>query len=240
MVRAAKPVDEYAALHAGFRWHVPPGFSIAEACCRRWARDTPDAVAIRYEHEDGPTATYSYAELQRAANRLSNALTRLGVRRGDRVAIVMPQRFETAVANIAIAQLGAVAMPLSMLFGPDALEYRLNDSEAQVAIADESSIANLLAARPGCAGLRSVIAAGGAAGQGDVDWDAALRVEAERFDAVDTKADGAAILIYTSGTTGPPKGALLPQRALIGNLSGFVCSQNWFPQDDAVFWSPAD
>ena len=55
-----------------------------------------------------------------------------------------------------------------------------------------------------------------------------------------TKADEAAVLIYTSGTTGPPKGALIPHRALIGNLSGFVCSQNWFPQDDAVFWSPAD
>jgi acetyl-CoA synthetase len=48
------------------------------------------------------------------------------------------------------------------------------------------------------------------------------------------------VLIYTSGTTGPPKGALIPHRALIGNLSGFVCSQNWFEQADAVFWSPAD
>ena len=46
--------------------------------------------------------------------------------------------------------------------------------------------------------------------------------------------------IYTSGTTGPPKGALIPHRALIGNLPGFVASHNWFPQDDAVFWSPAD
>ena len=52
--------------------------------------------------------------------------------RGDRVAIVMPQRFETAVANMAVYQLGAVAMPLSMLFGPDALQYRLHDSQARV------------------------------------------------------------------------------------------------------------
>src|SRR4030095_5651244 len=53
-------------------------------------------------------------------------------------------------------------------------------------------------------------------------------------------ADDPCVLIYTSGTTGPPKGALLPHRVLIGNLPGFVCSQNWFPQDDAVLWSPAD
>ncbi len=59
------------------------------------------------------------------------------MRRGDRVAIVLPQRFETAVAYMAVLQMGAVAMPLSMLFGPEALEYRLQDSEAVVALCDE-------------------------------------------------------------------------------------------------------
>lgn len=234
------PTDHHAALHAGFRWQVPEHFNIAEVCATRWARERPDAVAIRYEHEDGRAARFTYGDLQANANRLSNALRRLGVQRGDRVAIVMPQRFETAVANIAVAQLGAVAMPLSMLFGPDALEYRLQHSEAVAAIVDESAIANLRAARPQCPSLRCVIAAGEAAGQGDIDWSAALEAERAEFTAVKTKADEAAVLIYTSGTTGPPKGALIPHRALIGNLTGFVCSQNWFPQDDAVFWSPAD
>jgi acetyl-CoA synthetase len=244
------PPDLYAALHAGFRWHVPARFNIADACCGRWARDAPDAVAIRCVSEDGRVTAHTYAALQRAANRLAHALTRRGVGRGDRVAIVMTQRFETAVAHIAIHQLGAVAMPLSMLFGPDALEYRLNDSGARVAIVDESAIANLLAARPACPGLATLLAVGAAQGQGDLDWDDALAAEPATFVPVGTNADEAAVLIYTSGTTGPPKGALIPQRALIGNLSGFVASQNWFPRvdpqgphgerSDAVFWSPAD
>jgi acetyl-CoA synthetase len=233
-------MDHHAALHAGFRWQVPEHFNIAEVCAARWAHERPEAVAIRYEHEDGRAARFTYGDLQANANRLSNALKRLGVQRGDRVAIVMPQRFETAVANMAVLQLGAVAMPLSMLFGPDALEYRLQHSEAVAAIVDESAIVNLRAARPQCPALRHVIAAGDAAGQGDIDWSAALEAERAEFTAVKTKADEAAVLIYTSGTTGPPKGALIPHRALIGNLTGFVCSQNWYPQDDAVFWSPAD
>ncbi|MEO8808418.1 MAG: AMP-binding protein, partial [Burkholderiaceae bacterium] len=242
--------DDYAALHAGFRWHVPEQFNLAAVCCARWARDTPEAIAIRYEHENGSTSTHSYADLHHSANRLASALRRLGVARGDRVAIVMPQRFETAVAHIALYRLGAVGMPLSMLFGPEALEYRLNDSETRLAIVDESGIANLLAARPLCAGLASVVAVGAAQGQGDIDWRAALDAEASSFTPVDTRADDAAVLIYTSGTTGPPKGALIPHRALIGNLSGFVASQNWFPHvaeqgphhgaDTPVFWSPAD
>lgn len=234
--------DHYASLHAGFRWRVPALFNIAEVCCGRWARDArhADRAAVLYEREDGHRATLTYAELQAQANRLSHALERLGVARGDRVAIVMPQRPETAVAHVAIQQLGAVAMPLSMLFGPEALEYRLRDSEARVAIADETGIANLRAAAGACPALEHIVAVGEAQGQGSLDWPAALARESALFSALATHADEAAVLIYTSGTTGPPKGALIPQRALIGNLPGFVCSQNWFPQDDSVFWSPAD
>lgn len=230
----------YEQLHAEFRWKVPGDFNIAEVCCTRWARDTPDAVAIHWEHENGERAAFTFADLHHNANRLANALRRLGVKRGDRVAIVMPQRFETAVSHIALYRLGAVAMPLSMLFGPEALEYRLNDSATRIALVDESGIANLLAARPACAALGQVVAVGAAQGQGDLDWSDALRNESDRFAPVATTGDDAAVLIYTSGTTGPPKGALVPHRALIGNLPGFVASHNWFPQDDAVFWSPAD
>ncbi len=249
---AAAPGDHHAAIHAAFRWQVPAFFNIAQVCCTRWAQQTPQAVAIRWEHEDGRVAAFTYADLQAAANRLANVLRQQGVRRGDRVAIVMPQRFETAVAHIAVYQFGAVAMPLSMLFGPDALEYRLQHSEAVLAIVDESAINNLLAVRASTPGLRCVIAVGGAQGQGDLDWDHALLAAPAHFKPVRTRADDAAVLIYTSGTTGPPKGALVPHRALIGNLSGFVCSQNWFPHvaaaggrgnrraANAVFWSPAD
>jgi acetyl-CoA synthetase len=240
MTIADPAADRHSELHSSFRWQVPAHFNIADVCCTRWARATPNAIAIRAEHEDGRRANHTFAELQRAANQLSNALKRLGVARGDRVAIVMPQRFETAAAHIAIYQLGAVAMPLSMLFGPEALEYRLNDSDARVAIVDESGIANLLTARTACPRLATVLAVGAAQGHGDLDWADACARERTTFAAVKTTCDDGAVLIYTSGTTGPPKGALMPHRALIGNLSGFVASQNWFPQDDAVFWSPAD
>ena len=199
----------------------------------------------------GAEATFhSYSELQDQANRLSNVLTVLGVGRGDRVAIVMPQCFETAVAYMAVLQMGAVAMPLSMLFGPEALEFRLHDSEAVVAIGDATSLAGLQAVRDDCPLLRCILGVGDLTQtlQGaDFNYAASLAQQRPEFALVPTLADEAAVLIYTSGTTGNPKGALIPHRALIGNLTGFVCSQNWFgfdgvdnAQSDAVFWSPAD
>jgi acetyl-CoA synthetase len=236
-------------MHAGFGWQVPQRFNIAQACCGRWAQrpDAAQRIAIR-AHGAGPgSQCLSYRELQRRANATSQLLVSLGVRRGDRVAIVMPQRFETAIAYMAVFQLGAVAMPLSILFGPDALEYRLQDSEAVVALCDGSSIANVLEVRAQCPALRTVIGIAEAAERADIGYEAELARHGSEFTAVRTKADEGAVLIYTSGTTGPPKGAFIPHRALIGNLPGFVCSQNWFGFDggknsesNAVFWSPAD
>jgi acetyl-CoA synthetase len=237
--------DNWEAMHRGFGWQVPHDFNIAQACCARWAAkpDAEQRVAIRAHAGGG--ATLSFAQLQREANAMSNLLAGLGVRRGDRVAIVMPQRFETAIAYMAVFQLGAVAMPLSMLFGPEALEYRLQDSEAVVAVCDESSIANLAQVRGQCPSLRTVVGVGAAALQADLGWEAERAALSPSFAPVLTHADDGAVLIYTSGTTGPPKGALIPHRALVGNLPGFVCSQNWFGfaagrESDAVFWSPAD
>jgi acetyl-CoA synthetase len=75
---------------------------------------------------------------------------------------------------------------------------------------------------------------------GTEDWSTLLASAAGRFTPVATRSSDPAVLIYTSGTTGPPKGALIPHCALIGNLTGFVASQNWFPRPGDVFWSPAD
>ena len=247
--------DQYAALHSRFRWQVDTHFNIAQACCQRWAAESADQgpsarpaqTAIRVHRPGAASIDYSYADLQHSADALSLALGALGVRRGDRVAIVLPQCFETAVAYMAVLQMGAVAMPLSILFGPDALEFRLQDSEAVLAIADENAMASLKAVRPHCPALRTLLAAGQAQGQGDMDYSLAMAAHPGVFTPVKTLAEDPAILIYTSGTTGQPKGALLAHRALIGNLPGFVASQNWFGYDglsntssQAVFWSPAD
>jgi acetyl-CoA synthetase len=276
--RAAPEADHYQAMWASFRWHVPKRFNMAQWCAARWAAlpDASSRVAIinqtAAQRGLGPATSHSYAQLYAQACQLAHGLVALGIQPGQRVAIVMPQRFETAVAYMAVLQLGAVAMPLSQLFGVDALQYRLQDSQAHAAIVDGSTLQALLEAAPACADLKHVVAVDtDADGDGDGDgsltapnaavavhaWERVVGAHATTFDVYDTLASDPAVLIYTSGTTGNPKGALIPHSALIGNLTGFICSQNWFgynpsrqavranglpPEPDyhTVFWSPAD
>jgi acetyl-CoA synthetase len=231
--------DRYREICDAFHWQVPARFNIAWECCGRWARER-HRVALCCEDDAGRTATCTYWDLQQQANRLSNVLAALGVTRGDRVAIVLPQCPETAIAHVACYQMGVVAMPMSVLFGPDALEYRLQHSEAVVAIGEEASLPHLAQVREKCPQLKHVIGVGGARETNVHAWDRLLEKAASQFERVDTGAEDPAILIYTSGTTGPPKGALAAQRSLLGNLPGFQHSQDIFPRASDVFWSPAD
>jgi acetyl-CoA synthetase len=231
--------DRYDELYRSWRWQVPARFNLARACCGRWAEDR-SRFALYWEDDSGAGAAYSFWDLQQQANRLSNALAALGVQRGDRVALVLPQRPETAIAYIAIFQMGAIALPLSHLFGPDALEYRMNHAEASVAIVEPATLPQLLAVRGRLAALRHVIGVGGARESGVHSWETLLQKSSREFGCIDTAAEDPALIIYTSGTTGAPKGALHAHRVMIGHIPGFVYSHDFFPQPGDVFWSPAD
>jgi len=231
--------DRYAELYASFRWNVPERYNMARACCGNWAGER-HRFALYWEDESGAMAAYSFWDIQQAANRLSNALAALGVKRGERVAIILPQRPETAIAYMAVFQMGAIALPLSHLFGPDALEYRMQHAEASIAIVEPATIANLWAIKDRLLHLRHVIGVGGANETKVRRWEDLLGSASSRFTPLDTKADEPALIIYTSGTTGPPKGALKAHRVLLGNAPGFVHSHDFFPRPGDVFWSPAD
>ncbi|WP_227869605.1 acyl-CoA synthetase [Undibacterium parvum] len=233
--------DRYQQLYQEFHWHIPQHFNIARVCSQSWAEDAQHGqrTAVYFENSDGHTETLSYASLQAQANQLAQLLQSQGLQRGDVIACILPQRPETAITLIACLQLGAIVMPLSFLFGPEALEYRLQHSAAKALIVDASGIDAFLQIRANCPAVTTLITLDCQAEQA-LNWHVALTNMPDVFQMAETLASDPAILIYTSGTTGAPKGALLPHAALIGNLPGFVASQNWFPQEQDVFWSPAD
>jgi acetyl-CoA synthetase len=131
---------------------------------------------------------------------------------------MLPQRPETAIAHMAVYRMGAVAVPLSFLFGPDALEYRLVHSAAKGRDRRPQSLANLAPIRDRCPGVRHVIGVAGARESYVTPWEDLLARASARHDAVATSPRDPALVVYTSGTTGPPKAALMPHACLIGNL----------------------
>ena len=226
---------DWDAIYERFQWNIPKHFNIAQVACDRHVKRCGSEVAIFYENREGKASRYTFQELSRLSNQFANTLRHQGIGKGDRVGIILPQRPETVISHFGIYKLGAVALPLSILFGPEAVSYRLNNSGTKVVITDTQHVELLESIRDQLPHLDTIIDCDSANGF----WKEIERAS-DSFEVVDTLAEDPAYLVYTSGTTGPPKGALAPHRCLIGNLTGFEMSHNFFPQKDDLFWTPAD
>jgi acetyl-CoA synthetase len=233
------PARDYATLYRAFHWQVPQFYNMGVDVCDRWAEREPGRTAIIDVHSDGAVEEISYGALRELSNRLANTLRAQGIGRGDRVAILLPQGPIVAASHVAIYKLGAIALPLAMLFGVDAIAYRLEDSGARALITNAQGLRKLA---PDCADLGTlelVLSVDGAA-DGAQDFVAMVARASAEFEPAPTSCDDPALMIYTSGTTGPAKGALHAHRVLLGHLPGIEFPHEFFPQSGDRFWTPAD
>ena len=219
----------------GYDWKIPPRFNMG--------RDVADrhrgALALIEIDPSGKPREFRFEEISALSNRLANVLVAHGVQRGDRVAILLPQRHETAIAHVAAWKAGMISVPLFTLFGEEALEFRLQNCGARALITDREQLPKLAPLRARLPELKTVLCVDGAA-EGALDLHALLARASGDFAPVDTGAEEPALIIYTSGTTGQPKGALHAQRVLIGHLPGVEFPHDGFPQAGDRFWTPAD
>ena len=230
---------DYGALYRSFRWQIPARYNIGVDVCDRWAEIDPSRTAIFNLGAGGAVEQVSYGALREASNRLANALAARGIGRGDRIALLLAQGPAVAVSHVAIYKLGAIALPLAMLFGVDAIAYRLQDSGARALITNAQGLAKLAARRDVAPGLEFVWSIDGPA-DGAEDFYAMLARAACDFAPAATTPDDPALMVYTSGTTGPPKGALHAHRVLLGHLPGIEFPHEFLPQPGDRFWTPAD
>jgi acetyl-CoA synthetase len=232
-------VKDYDSLIRQFRWPVPARYNIGVDVCDRWAEKEPDRLAILHAGPDGRDEQVTYGWLRETSNRLANALRANGIKRGDRVAILLPQLPEVAAIHIAIYKLGGVALPLAVLFGTDALSYRLENSGAAALITNARGAERIVEIRENLPALKLVLSIDGA-GDGALAFGDLLARASPDFAPVDTSADDPAMMVYTSGTTGQPKGALHGHRVLIGHFPGVETHHDFLPQPGDRIWTPAD
>jgi long-chain acyl-CoA synthetase len=194
--------------------------TIAEAF-RLTVEDHPDRIAVRTLRDE---VAYTWAELRDRVDALAGGLHGLGVRRGDTVALMISNRPEFMVADLAAVTLGATPFSIYLTSAPDQVRYVLRDAQAKVAIVEEPFL-------PLVAGLAEHVLTIG-------DWPQDPHFDAEpHWRAVE--ADDILTLIYTSGTTGPPKGVQIAHRNQMAAV-GAVEQRVGFPDDSRVIsWLPS-
>lgn len=234
-----QPAGDFEALKASFQWSLPETYNMAHAVSDAFAACDPQRLAIRHVLQSGQVQDWTHLQLNRSANRFANALLSLGVERGDRIALLLPQGPATAIAHIATYKLGAVTVPLASLFGRDALKYRLSDSGAKLVVTNGSGLEKLARIRNDLTDLQHVVSIDGPAPDARC-FHSLLEAARDSFETLATKPDDPALMIYTSGTTGQPKGVLHGHRVLLGHMPGIELSQNFLGQAGDLLWTPAD
>ena len=229
----------YEEIYNKFRWEVPEYYNIGLDICDKWANEKY-RLALIYLDPEGKEEKYTFWELKNLSNQLANALKANGIEKGDRVGILLPQCPETLISHIAIYKIGGIAIPLFVLFGPQALEYRLGNSQAKGVITDRENLPKILEIKDRLPNLEMVMAIDSEGEEDVLDFWSSIEKGSRYFTPVSTKADDPALIIYTSGTTGPPKGALHAHRTLLGHLPGVEFPHNLFPKEGDIFWTPAD
>ncbi|KQV73340.1 AMP-binding protein [Rhizobium sp. Root1220] len=232
------PRDHYDELYRDFAWSIPEDFNIGRAVSDDWASREPERVCLEHFSPDGDHLSLTYRELAERSSSLANSLVSLGLKRGDRIALLLPQSFETVIAHVAIYKMGAIAVPLALLFGVEALEYRLKTAGVSAIITNSFGLQRLRQIRERLPELASVISV-----DGDSDalsFLALMDAHPPVFDIAATGPDEPALMIFTSGTTGPPKGALHGHRVLAGHIPGMQFAHEGFPQAGDKVWTPSD
>jgi long-chain acyl-CoA synthetase len=206
---------------------------------RRTAANHPNIVAVRNPDD---SVSLTWAELLDRVDALAGGLAKLGVRRGDCVAIMLANRPEFHIADLAVATVGATPFSIYVTYPAEEIEFLIKDSDARLAIVEQAFLPAMLEARRRLPGLEHVIVVDGEAPPGVLALDAVEGSNPD-FDAAAAAAavspDDVLTLIYTSGTTGHPKGVQLSHRAIMFTAKR-VRELIEFPEGSRVIsWLPA-
>jgi acetyl-CoA synthetase len=218
--------------------------NIAHEAVERHARGTrAQQVALRWLGAGGDAIDFTYGDLSALSNRFANALTKLGIARGDVLFVLAPRIPELYVAVLGALKAGVVVSPLFSAFGPEPIATRIRLGRGRALLTTRALYERKVAPiRAQLGSLQTVLVAGEHAGEpspeGTLGLDALLDAASERFDTVATRPDELALLHFTSGTTGKPKGAMHVHEAVVAHYATGRYALDL--HDGDVFWCTAD
>lgn len=214
-----------------FAWQLPPTFNFGSDVVDRQARIN-DKPALIWCNDQGEERRFNFSDISRLTNQLANLLVRHGIRKGDRVLVVVPRIPHWQIGMVACLKIGAIPIPCVEMLTARDIAFRVQNSGAVGAITTLANIDKF----GGCDGVTVRIAVDGAA-PGWIPYDEAAR-EPGDFECTTMHIDDPALMFYTSGSTGSPKGVLHAARGLFSwRLSGAYWET--FTEQD-ITWCTAD
>ena len=207
---------------------------------RRTAINHPDIVAVRTVDD---TVSLTWSELLRRVEDVAGGLAKLGVGHQDTVAILLGNRPEFHVVDLAAAMLGATPFSIYETYPPEDIRYLIRDAGAKVAIVERAHLEAMLEAWQDVPELEHVIVTDAESPPGGTVSLAEVEGSNPGFDAVQARAnispDDLVTLIYTSGTTGPPKGVQLSHRNVMAAAQTVEQVIAFAPGGRVISWLPA-
>jgi acetyl-CoA synthetase len=239
--QVVRNASSFAEAHARHEWKIPERYNIAQDVVDRWADDPARSgdTALGVLTNDGVMELTTWSEVQEYSRRLGDALvTRLGIKPGDVVAVVLKQSLPGAIAHMAAYRIGAVVCPISHLYAGEGLMWRLRHSEAKVLITDVDGVDGVPIGSDLLPDLANVVVVDAGPRPDVHDFWPLLDASSGTCETAATRPDDPALLIYTSGTTGDPKGVLHGQRVALGHANVAYLFEG--VRDTDVFWAPND
>ena len=234
-----KRASTYEEVCGQFEWDLPHDLNLAWDICGRHALKSPNKLALVHLHHDGREERLTFSDLERLSSQIANMFEAHGIKAGDRVLLHLSQSPMLAAMYIALWKLAAIPLPVSILFGADALSYRLADSGSTAIVTDSDHIENAFFAANRQDSKVKIFHTEGAA-PGSVNVIEQLKKAKDYRVHNTTNPNTPGLLIYTSGTTGQPKGALHGHRVGRGHTPAYAFYTDFPPHTDGRVWSPAD
>jgi acetyl-CoA synthetase len=236
-------VADAAELGAGFEWRIPRTYNIAAEVIE-WADEPGSRRALSHVDDAGIAHEFEYTELAAASERAAAALAADGISTDDRVALCAPQSPETIVLHLAAYRIGAVIVPLSVLFGDETFTHVVETSGATSVWLDVVAAERFDDALDSLDGVSSTVfelAANEYAGERRALGGLAEHTGSEAIASIaETAPDDPALFVTTSGTSGPPKCVVQSHQYLIGTLPGYQLWYELFEDShEQQVWTPA-